>query len=148
MDNINEMLGTPVAKLKSSSIANIKNKPIKYNKHDINQFAKKIEMDLQNYNSDDESINSDTSNNKYKQIKKKSKCNNLLGSFTSNISKFKDYDIIIFTILFLILNTNQSITFINDNLKYIKNIDINYFNLIIRSLIFGIFLYIVKKLYK
>ena len=49
--------------------------------------------------------------------------------------------------VFLILNTNQSIKFINDNFKYIKNMDINYFNLIIRSLLFGIFFYIIKKIY-
>jgi len=141
--NYNDMLGTPIARLKTSSISNIKKQPIKYNKQQINQFAKNMEMDLQKYNSDDDdSINSDTSNYKYKPKKKSIK------SFISNISKFKDYDIIILMGVFLILNTNQSIKFINDNLKYIKNMDINYFNLIIRSLLFGIFFYIIKKIYK
>ena len=71
--NYNDMLGTPIARLKTSSISNIKNQPIEYNKQQINQFAKNMEMDLQKYNSDDDSINSDTSNYKYKYKQKKKK---------------------------------------------------------------------------
>lgn len=140
--NYNEMLGTPVAQLKASTLSNTRIKPqMKQNKQHISQFAKNIEMDLLKYDySDDDSVMSDVSNYKLKQKKRKQSYYNFF-----NFSKFKDYDIIILIAIFFILNTNQSINFISDNLKYIKSLDVNYSNLITRSLIFGIMFYLVKK---
>jgi hypothetical protein len=135
--NYNEMLGTPVAQLRASSLSNPKmNSQMK--QPQIRQFAKNMEMDLLNY-TDDDSM-SDVSNYKLKQKKYKPSYYNFF-----NFSKFKDYDMIVLVIVFFILNTNQSINFINENLKYIKSLDVNYVNLITRSLIFGILFYLVKK---
>ncbi len=133
MDELNydSALGTPVAKLKQPTF--VKKSQMKQR---ISNFARNIENDLINKYSDSDSDVSVKINNK----KKHKTMYNIF-----NISKFKDYDVLILTLLFLLLNTNITIQFFNDNLKNIKSIDINYFNLGLRSLVFGILFYIIKK---
>ena len=129
--NYDGVLGTPVAKLKAPTFVR---KP--QMKQHISNFARNIENDLNNKYSDTDSDVSVKINNKKKH-------KTMYNMF--NISKFKDYDVLILTLLFLLLNTNFTIQFFNDNLKHFKSIDINYFNLGLRSLVFGILFYIVKK---
>lgn len=132
--NYNDMHGTPVTQLK------------KKKKYNINQLARNIELNLQKKNYE-ENESSDSENNypiQHKQHKnklKKNKWNNI-----PFIYNFKDYDIIIITIIFLLLNVNYSINFLNDYLIYIKKLDITYINLIIRSIIFGVIYYLIKKI--
>ena len=134
--NYNEMVGgTNVSQLKASQL----NKK----KQHISQFAKNMEKELINYSDDDSdgSVNLPLNSPPKRKPKQNSILNNLF-----NFSKFKDYDILLLTVIFLLLNTNQSISFVSENLKSIKSINFNYSNLVVRTLIFGLLFFIVKKL--
>ena len=127
--NYNNMVGTPVSQLKQKQKSN------------ISQLARNMELDLQKNNySDNENNNSSDSDLTpvYKNKKQYKK-------ITNNFYNFKDYDIIILSIIFLLLNINYSINFLNDYLIYFKNIDISYINVTIRSIIFAILFYLIKK---
>jgi hypothetical protein len=134
MDELNydAVLGTPVAKLKAPTFVR---KP--QMKQNISNFARNMEAELINNKYSD----SDSDVSVRVPTKKKHKA--MYNYF--NISKFKDYDILVLTLLFLLLNTNLTIQFFNDNLKNMKSIDINYLNLGLRSVVFGILFYVVKK---
>jgi len=130
MDNLNynDMVGTPVSQLKK--------KP----KYNIKQLAKNMELDLQknNYSDNENNDSSDSDLTPVNKNKKLYKNNNYFYNF-------KDYDIIILSIIFLLLNINYSIEFLNNYLIYFKNIDISYINVGIRSIIFAILFYLIKK---
>ena len=132
MDNLNynDMVGTPVSQLKQ------RQKP----KYNIKQLAKNMELDLQknNYSDNENNDSSDSDLTPVNKNKKLYKNNNYFYNF-------KDYDIIILSIIFLLLNINYSIEFLNNYLIYFKNIDISYINVGIRSIIFAILFYLIKK---
>ena len=130
--NYNDMSGTSVSKLKSKS------------KYNIGQLARNIEYDLQKNNYSDNDNYSSESDGTPRNIKKKHYKKPLISN-NFNFYNFKDYDIIILSIIFLLLNINYSINFLNDYLIYFKNIDISYINVTIRSIIFAILFYLVKK---
>jgi hypothetical protein len=131
--NYNNMVGTPVSQLKQ------KQKP----KYNIGQLAKNMELDLQKNNySDNENNDNNSSDSEEIPIYKNKK---QYKKITNNFYNFKDYDIIIISIIFLLLNINYSINFLNDYLIYFKNIDISYINVTIRSIIFAILFYLIKK---
>lgn len=128
--NYNDMVGTPVSQLKQ------RQKP----KYNISQLAKNIELDLQknNYSDNENNDSSESDEMPVYKNKKHYKNNNYLYNF-------KDYDIIILSIIFLLLNINYTINFLNDYLIYFKNIDISYINVTVRSIIFAILFYLIKK---
>ena len=54
-------------------------------------------------------------------------------------------DIMIIILIFILINTHLIIDLINNKISFIKNINNIYPNLIIRAIIFGLILYILKK---
>jgi len=129
--NYNDMVGTSVAQLKQ------KQKP----KYNISQLARNMELDLQKNNYSDNENNNSSDSEEIPVYKNKKQYKKI----TNNFYNFKDYDIIILSIIFLLLNINYSINFLNDYLIYFKNIDISYINVTIRSIIFAILFYLIKK---
>ena len=129
--NYNDMVGTSVSQLKQKQ----------KQKSNISQLARNMELDLQKNNYSDNENNNSSDSEEIPVYKNKKQYKKI----TNNFYNFKDYDIIILSIIFLLLNINYSINFLNDYLIYFKNIDISYINVTIRSIIFAILFYLIKK---
>jgi hypothetical protein len=99
----------------------------KNNKLNISQFTRDLETKLINFKNNDIIINDDIS------IKSEPL------SIKIDSDKCYNYDIIIFSLVFIILNNNLIITYINNNIN--DNININ---LIIRSALFLLIIYLIK----
>ena len=146
-----------------------KNDNDKYNKNDNDKYNdndKKFHLrrhiptyndndndnDNDNNNDDDNNNNNNNNNNndysdessdKHENIKKKENY-----SILKKIKKFileDNKDLMIIILIFVLLNTHFIINLINNKVSFIKDINNIYPNLIIRTIIFSIILYILKK---
>ncbi len=99
------------------------NEPVKQN---MEHFTKNLELELKNYTTPYHNIHKNKDSEEYKIN------NNLFYNYFNNYK-----DIIIYTIIFILLNINK--------IPIICNIDNFSLNLILRTIIFIIILYIIKK---
>ena len=135
----------------------------------MNHFVKNLENDLDNYGSRNvqygepmpanltkEMMQSIQNDKKDKVIpsmpqpvvivnKKEETIPEKIQSFANKIIHSKHRDIIISILMFMILNNKFVIEFIYEKIPKMKSIDSPYPNLIIRSLIFGGLLYLLKR---
>lgn len=68
-----------------------------------------------------------------------------LDKFKNVLSQFNYREILIHMLLFMVLNNKVIIELIYNRIPYMKKYDSPYPNLIIRTLIFGIILFLIKK---
>lgn len=126
-------IGTPISKLKNKSPSNNDN---------LLNLIKDLEDRLDNIETtntlDSLQINTPT-------IKKDDKVNSQ--KKIENNDKFKYSEIIIFIIIFILLNNKFTIETIY-KLPYFKNTSSIYTNLILRTCLFGIFVYSYKRFVK
>ena len=97
--NYNDMVGTSVSQLKQKQ----------KQKSNISQLARNMELDLQKNNYSDNENNNSSDSEEIPVYKNKKQYKKI----TNNFYNFKDYDIIILSIIFLLLNINYSINFLN-----------------------------------
>jgi hypothetical protein len=118
----NENIGTPVSKINLDYKSDMKYKEDKLSKKDLgmNQLARNLELKLDSRNTNIESEESEKKDN-----------------YLNKISNFKYYDLVFYIFFFILLNTE----FIVGLIKKVP-----YNNLVIRTIIFSIMIYIVKKL--
>jgi hypothetical protein len=108
-----------------------------HNKQNIPSYNPDItESDIQN----DDNKKDD---NKKDDNKKDDK--NVLLKKLKKIIFHDNRDIMIIILIFILINTHLIIDLINNKISFIKNINNIYPNLIIRAIIFGLILYILKK---
>jgi len=118
------------------------------NNNNMHNLTKKIEFDLQNYNINEplpENFTSNLLNNNELNTPLEKTCNVNLFNKYINIKKLKldNYkDIILYFIIFIILNMSFIINLINDKIPFINN---NNLNLIFRGLIFISIYYIITR---
>ena len=74
-----------------------------------------------------------------KEIKKEE------NSLFTKILSWEYLDIILYVLIFMLLNNKFVIEIIYDRVPYIKSIESPYPNLILRSLVFGILIFLIKK---
>lgn len=109
----------------------------------MNSFVRNLETNIENLNKKPISsiqLNGEEIPKIEKPVEVKEK------SYIDMMVEFKYLDIIISVLLFTLLNNKVVIELIY-RLPYINNIDSHLPNLIIRSIIFGLLLYIIKKYY-
>jgi hypothetical protein len=143
-DNIE--IGTPVLKLqnlknKEPTENTVNNKP-SYNKqinNDLIVLIKDLESRLDNLE-ESKPIESVQVFNEPKKIITK------INNNTNKVS-LKYYELIIYLILFILLNNQFTVTLIH-NLPYFKKSNSSYPNLILRTLLFGLIIYLYKKYVK
>lgn len=63
----------------------------------------------------------------------------------SKVFNFEYLDVIIYVLLFILLNNKFVIEFIYDRIPYVKTIDSPYPNLLIRGAVFGASIFLIKK---
>lgn len=115
----------------------------------MNNFVKTLEDNIDNFN-----FNKKTNNQTYiddvdqipqiesiKMIHSSNKQNNEQNKRT----KFKYIDIMIYVLFFILLNNKFIIEIIYNKIPYMKTYESTYPNLILRSLIFGILVFIAKR---
>ncbi len=66
-------------------------------------------------------------------------------SLFTKIFSWKYLDIILYILIFMLLNNKFIIELIYDRVPYIKSIESPYPNLILRSLVFGLLIFLIKK---
>jgi len=117
----------------------------------MNMFARNLETKLDNFNNVDkipeklDTIKLNLSQNvKLSKISKQKEINKD-ESLLDQVKKQKD--IIISVLLFILLNNKNVIEFIYDNFVFTRDINNPYYNLIIRTLLFAIILYVIKIYY-
>jgi hypothetical protein len=66
-------------------------------------------------------------------------------SLYTKIVNWKYFDIILYILIFILLNNKFIIEIIYDKIPYMKTSESSYPNLIIRSLIFGMLIFLIKK---
>jgi len=66
-------------------------------------------------------------------------------SLYTKIVNWKYFDIILYILIFILLNNKFIIEIIYDKIPYMKTSESSYPNLIIRSLIFGLLIFLIKK---
>ena len=121
--------------IKSNNTSRKKKKNI-----NMNSFVRNLETNLENLN------NSNSMNNDSIKLNDNPKIdNNIQGGYYDMISNFKYMDILLSVLLFLLLNNKLSI----ETIYRIPNMSLDnpYPNLIIRAVIFGLLLFIIKKYY-
>jgi len=112
----------------------------------MNKLIKNLESDLNKYSSDD-ILNNDNipvalNDN---QLKKKI---TQVQTNTNTITKPIDtVELLIYVLIFMILNNKFIIDIIYNYVPYIKNFNNTYSNLVIRSCLFGFCIYLYKKYY-
>jgi len=110
----------------------------------MNKLIRNLESDLKKYSSDD-ILNNDNipvalNDN---QLKKKPQLQN-----NNQVPKSNDLvEILIYVLVFMILNNKFIIDIIYNYVPYIKNINNMYPNLLIRSGLFGLLIFLYKKYY-
>jgi hypothetical protein len=115
----------------------------------MNNLIKNLESDLKkySYNSDEilgnDNIPAAVNENPQKKIVVKDIKTNTIQKSSNN----DKIEILIYILIFMILNNKFIIDLIFNYVPYIKNINNPYPNLLIRSLLFGILLYFYKKYY-
>lgn len=68
-----------------------------------------------------------------------------IDSVLDKIVNFEHRDILVLCLLFILLNNKFIIEFVYDRFEFVRTVNSPYPNLLIRSLIFGIIIYIIKK---
>ena len=133
LDN-NIELGTSVSKLQ-----NIRNKQLndKENNNDLKDLIKDLENRLDNLE-ESNPIDSVQVSNESRKKKNKPKINN-------NTIKYSE--LIIYMIIFILLNNKITVTIIH-NLPYFNKSLNPYPNLILRTLLFGLIIYLYKRFIK
>ena len=132
-DNIE--FGTSISKLKN-------NKRMKSNNNDIFNLIKDLEIRLNNIETKNNiETNNNLDTNDYLQTNLESKEKEKIKEKNNMFFKYKN--IIIYIIFFIILNNQYVIEFIY-NFPYIKTLNSPYPNLIIRTLIFGLLIYLFR----
>jgi len=130
-------------------------------KINISQFAKNVESDLQKVNINGYNYNEPLPVNYSKNLVQNSQLQKLEQTINSTpdiinnkvIKKekpkpniIKDYkDIIINVLIFNLLNNKFIIEFIYDKVPFVKKYNSHYPNLIIRSILFGLIIWSIKK---
>jgi hypothetical protein len=118
---------------------------------DINmsELVKNIESDLDNINMPktimstiNKKINNDSNNDSNNNINNHS--NNYFKNIM-NVKDFKNRDILLYILLFMLLNNKFIIELIYEKVPFIRALNNPYPNLIIRSIIFGLLIYFIKK---
>jgi hypothetical protein len=102
----------------------------------INKFVKSLESDLKNLKSDINDI-------KLKDNSIKSKESYSYELFNPKLIYQKHREIFIYMLLFILINTNLIVELINNRTP--DKFNNSYINLLTRTIIFGIFLYVIKK---
>ena len=130
--DLNENIGTKVNELNLDYVSDRKYKEDKLNKKDlgINQLARSLELKLDKYDQHPVMEESEVDNS-YK---------------LPNFKNFKHYDLVFYVFFFIFFNTNFVIKLINNNISNIKKINNSTGNLSIRTLLFCIMIYVIKKL--
>jgi hypothetical protein len=108
----------------------------------MNSFVRNLETNLENLNNS----NSNNMNNDSIKINDNPKIDNKSQEeYYDIISNFKYMDILLSVLLFLLLNNKLSI----ETIYRIPNMSLDnpYPNLIIRAIVFGLLLFIIKKYY-
>ena len=124
-----------IKSIKSNNMSRKKKKNI-----NMNSFVRNLETNLGNLN------NSNNMNSDSIKINDNPKIdNNLNNGYYDTIINFKYMDILLSVLLFLLLNNKLSI----ETIYRIPNMSLDnpYYNLIIRAIVFGILLFIIKKYY-
>jgi len=113
----------------------------------MNNLIKNLESDLKKYSSNSDDImgndNIPTAVNEQPQKKIVVKSTKAPPIVHNNDT----IEILIYILIFMILNNKFIINFIFNYIPYIKNINNPYPNLLIRALFFGLILYLYKKYY-
>lgn len=116
------------------------------NNNNMHNLTKKIEFDLQNYNINEPvPVNYTPTLINNNKLNTPEQVNNNIFNKYININKIKldNYkDIILYFIIFIILNLSFIINLINDKISFINN---NNLNLIFRGLIFISIYYIITR---
>jgi hypothetical protein len=131
------------------------------NRNSMNNFVKNLEKDLDNYqtpqpinytkNMDPQNRLQDILPREIANVVESSKDyvkkedNNIISNITSNLTKLLYNEIFIYTLLFILLNNNIIINLIN-KIPHIIRFDRFQLNLIIRTGLFGIIIYILKNI--
>ena len=146
----NQEIGTSVSKIKNTTETDIdydkildslqNSETLKTISKDVNigQFVKNVELDLDKMNSNNISINLSQDN-----IKPENK--NMEVNTQNVFDNFKHRDIVLYVLIFMLLNNKFIIEIIYDRIPFMKNINSPYPNLIIRGLLFGVIIYFIKK---
>ena len=148
LDNT-ENIGTSISKLNETNdkreyIENFKNNleneklRTRPKKHiNMDKIIRNIEMDI--INNDDYKETQDTE--KISEVKIVEKTKEIKTSMMDYINK----DILIYMLIFMLLNNKFIIEFIYDKIPGVKKFDSTYPNLLIRSFIFGLSIYLIRK---
>lgn len=120
--------------IKSNNMSKKKKKNI-----NMNSFVRNLETNLENLNNNDNNVDSIKINDNPKIV------TNSQEGYYDMICNFKYMDILLSVLLFLLLNNKLSI----ETIYRIPNMSLDnpYPNLIIRAIIFGLLLFIIKKYY-
>lgn len=169
LDNINnsETMQNNNNKYEKKEIEHFSQKNI-----NMNQLARNLELDLDNFHNNPNKFSNNFTNNAplpvnytKKMIPKQHYVETLANldekpevipvqenkqvysveSILDKIITFEHREILVFCLLFILLNNKFIIEFIYDRFQFVRTINSPYPNLIIRSLIFGFIIYIIKK---
>ena len=153
-----EKVGTFINKNKSNDnnsniINNTEQKTDKVNHQEIksinmNKFVKNLESNLDNFNKNiiNQTYTDDIINIPQIESIKMVQTNNEQNNNKQNKqTKTKYCDIIIYILFFILLNNKFIIEIIYNKIPYMKTHESTYPNLILRSLVFGILVFIVKR---
>jgi hypothetical protein len=66
-------------------------------------------------------------------------------NLTSSVFNFEYIDLMVYVLLFVLLNNKFVIELIYDRVPFIKSVESPYPNLILRSIIFGVLIFLIKK---
>ena len=128
----------------------IKPKKTKKKSINMNNFVRDLETNLENLSKKPTQYDIVNTNNNISSINLKGNINNEKSggsrTFYEQCIEFKYLDIIFSILLFLLLNNKLSIEIIY-KIPYINSIDSPYPNLLIRSIIFGLLIFLIKKYY-
>ena len=161
--NSEDNVGSSVSKLKEDKNKNLDLQPLLKPKRRLNmqKFARKVENDLDNITFDivhpanvtnDLLLSQNKANNKADNKadnKTDNKADNKADNKTDNYTicglPNKYRDIIINILLFMLLNNKFVIDIINNNIPIISKYNSPWPNLVLRSVVFGLIIILVKK---
>ena len=139
-------------------------KDVRPRKLNMNQFAKTLESDLENFQNFNlnEPLPSNLSkkmiskvNETFKPVAINPKPVQVIekideeekneSNYLTKILNFENRDIILYVLIFMLLNNKFIIEFIYDNIPFVKKSDSTIPNLLLRSLLFGGSIFIIRK---